>query len=94
MATPVPKDQEEKSVGRVEPFSAEEKERIRQEIWKMRRGITKGGRFRSIAGAARAAEQSGDLRLAAVYYRQLLSLAEHAEGDRPALTAAQAFLNR
>jgi ubiquinone biosynthesis protein len=50
VATPVPKDQEEKSVGRVEPFSAEEKERIRQEIWKMRRGITKGGRFRSIAG--------------------------------------------
>ncbi len=51
-------------------------------------------RFRSIAGAARAAEQSGDLRLAAVYYRQLLSLAENSEGDRPALTAAQAFLNR
>ena len=50
MATPVPKDQGERSAEQVKPLSAEEKERIRQEIWKMRRAITKGGRFRTIAG--------------------------------------------
>jgi hypothetical protein len=49
-------------------------------------------RFRSVAGAAQAAEQSGNRRLAQSYFKQLLSLAANADGERPALSAARSFV--
>ena len=49
-------------------------------------------RFRSFAGAAQAAAQSGNRRQAVFYYQQLLELAENADGDRPPLAAARTFL--
>ena len=52
------------------------------------------GRFRSIAGAATAAAAAGKARTAAKYYRELLTLAETGDGDRPALQTARAFLRR
>jgi hypothetical protein len=52
------------------------------------------GRFRSIAGAATAAAAADKNRIAAKYYRELLTLGETGDGDRPALQAARAFLGR
>jgi len=49
-------------------------------------------RFRSLAGAARAAAAAGDRRAAESYYRQLLTLAAKADGERPELKAASAYL--
>jgi tetratricopeptide (TPR) repeat protein len=49
-------------------------------------------RFRSLAGAARAASDVGNRRLAESYYRKLLALAANAEGERPELVAARKFL--
>ena len=49
-------------------------------------------RFRSLAGAARAASDSSNRSLAASYYRKLLALAANAEGERPELGAARQFL--
>ncbi len=49
-------------------------------------------RFRSLAGAAEAAAQLGSRRRATAYYRDLLALAANAESERPALTAARAFV--
>ena len=49
-------------------------------------------RFRSVAGAAQAAAQSGNRRLAGSYFKQLLSLAAAADSERPALSAARAFM--
>ena len=49
-------------------------------------------RFRSLAGAARAASASSNRSLAASYYRQLLALAANAESERPELGAARQFL--
>ncbi|MDN4595423.1 ABC1 kinase family protein [Polycladomyces subterraneus] len=49
MVSPVLEDSEEKTVVKGETFTAEEKEKIWQEIRGMRNSITKGGRFRSIA---------------------------------------------
>jgi tetratricopeptide (TPR) repeat protein len=49
-------------------------------------------RFRSLAGAARAASDSSNRSLAASYYRKLLALAGSAEGERPELVAARQFL--
>jgi Tfp pilus assembly protein PilF len=51
-------------------------------------------RFRSLAGAAQAAEKSGNRRLAQSYYKQLLSVAASADIERPALAAARASLHQ
>jgi tetratricopeptide (TPR) repeat protein len=52
------------------------------------------GRFRSVHGAARAAEEAGDLERARTYYAELDALAAHAEGSRPELKEAREFLSR
>jgi hypothetical protein len=48
-------------------------------------------RFRGLAGAARAAEAAGDKAKAKQYYERLLALA--ADGDRPVLKHARAFVD-
>jgi len=50
------------------------------------------GRFRSLAGVARAAAESGNRRAATAHYRRLLALAPDAGSDRPALDAARKYL--
>jgi len=52
------------------------------------------GRFRSIAGAADAAARSGNRAAATTYYRQLIALTSEADRERPAVTAARAFLKQ
>jgi Tfp pilus assembly protein PilF len=49
-------------------------------------------RFRGIAGAARAAEASGNLRAARDYYARLQALAADRDAERPELASAKAFL--
>jgi predicted Zn-dependent protease len=49
-------------------------------------------RFRSLAGAARAAAEAGDRRTAESFYRQLVTQAAKADGDRPELKTANAYL--
>jgi len=49
------------------------------------------GRFRGLAGAARAAELAGDRAKARTYYSQLLTLGEKADGERPEFARAKAF---
>jgi hypothetical protein len=49
-------------------------------------------RFWGLYGAAQAAELAGDRVKAGTYYTHLLTLAEHADGERPALAVARAFL--
>ena len=49
-------------------------------------------RFRSLAGAARAAAESGNRRAASAHNRRLLALAADADSDRPALAAARKYL--
>ena len=49
-------------------------------------------RFNSVAGAARAAERSGDKLKAKAYYMDLERLGEHAEAPRPELDKARAFI--
>ncbi len=51
-------------------------------------------RFRGLYGAARAAELAGDRTLARTYYSQLLALGEKADGERPELKQAKAYLGR
>jgi len=51
-------------------------------------------RFHSFAGAARAAELSGDRAKARAHYEKLLSLAERADAERPELAQAKAFLGK
>src|SRR5207244_278547 len=51
-------------------------------------------RFRSLAGAGQAAAESGNRKLAASYYKQLLSMAANPEVERPAINAARAFLGQ
>lgn len=48
--------------------------------------------FARALGAARAAELADDRVKARTYYTHLLALAERADGERPALVAARAFL--
>jgi hypothetical protein len=50
------------------------------------------GRFRGLVGAARAAEQSGDMVKAKVYYADLMRLTAKSDGDRPELARAKGFL--
>jgi hypothetical protein len=49
-------------------------------------------RFRSLAGAGRAAALAGHNAQARLHYRQLLVLARSADGERPQLKAAREFL--
>lgn len=49
-------------------------------------------RFRGLYGAGRAAELAGDKEQARTYYEQLLQLADQADGERPELATAKAFL--
>lgn len=51
-------------------------------------------RFRSLAGAGRAAVLAGDRAQARRHYRQLLVLTRDADGERAAVKAAQEFLAR
>jgi hypothetical protein len=49
-------------------------------------------RYRSLAGAAKAAERAGDQAQAKVYFEKLVALAAHADGARPDLVAAKHYL--
>ncbi|MGA7926331.1 MAG: hypothetical protein WCA20_10055 [Candidatus Sulfotelmatobacter sp.] len=49
-------------------------------------------RFNSLSGAARAAKRAGDDARAKTYYAKLLSMCEHADGDRPELEEARTQL--
>lgn len=49
-------------------------------------------RFRGIDGAARAAQAAGDRQKADEYYKKLLDLAKNADGERPELVRAKAYL--
>ena len=49
-------------------------------------------RYRGYAGAARAAEAAGERTKAAEYYRKLLELAKNADGQRPELARARAYV--
>jgi hypothetical protein len=51
-------------------------------------------RFHSVAGAARAAELAGDSARARQHYARLLTIAAKADGERPELRRASAFLGR
>lgn len=51
-------------------------------------------RFNGIAGAARAAELSGDRDKARAYYAKLVELTERADTDRPEIREAKAFLTK
>jgi tetratricopeptide (TPR) repeat protein len=48
--------------------------------------------FNDIAGAAKAAQALGDSAKATTYWQKLLALASAADGDRPALADAKAYL--
>ena len=50
-------------------------------------------RFRGAYGAARAAEAAGNRTLAAKYYKQVLTIAQGADGKRPELQRARSFTN-
>ena len=56
--------------------------------------VREPNRFRGYLGSARAAEAAGDRDKAAAYYRKLLALASHADGDRPELATARQFAQR
>jgi tetratricopeptide (TPR) repeat protein len=49
-------------------------------------------RFNSVAGAARAAQLTGDPIKARAYYLDLIRISEHAEAPRPELAQARAYL--
>jgi tetratricopeptide (TPR) repeat protein len=49
-------------------------------------------RYRGVLGAARAAEASGDTTTARAYYARVIELSEHADGARPELQRAKAYL--
>jgi hypothetical protein len=51
-------------------------------------------RFRSLYGAGKAAERSGDAAKAKGYYVQLAALGSHADTERPELAEAKAFIAR
>jgi tetratricopeptide (TPR) repeat protein len=48
-------------------------------------------RFNALSGAARAAKLSGDVEKAKTYYARLLSICNHADGDRPDLRDARSL---
>ena len=49
-------------------------------------------RLRGFYGAAKAAERVGDQKKAKTYYEKLVALCKQADGQRPELAEAQAFL--
>jgi tetratricopeptide (TPR) repeat protein len=49
-------------------------------------------RYRGYLGAARAAAASGDREKAGAYYGKLIDLAKNADGERPGILEAKAFL--
>jgi tetratricopeptide (TPR) repeat protein len=51
-------------------------------------------RFRSLYGAARAAELAGERNKAQTYYSKLMRLAEHSQQERPELQTARVFLGK
>jgi predicted Zn-dependent protease len=51
-------------------------------------------RYRGLVGAARAAEAIGDSTAARDYYSRLIALSQHADGIRPELQRARAYLER
>jgi tetratricopeptide (TPR) repeat protein len=51
-------------------------------------------RFRSLAGAGEAAARAGKTKVADSYYRQLLSIAMNADGERAALIKAQSHIQQ
>jgi tetratricopeptide (TPR) repeat protein len=53
---------------------------------------TAPNRFNALSGAARAAKLSGDSEKAKIYYARLLTICEHADGDRPELQDARSLL--
>jgi predicted Zn-dependent protease len=53
---------------------------------------TAPNRFNALSGAARAAKLTGDDTKAKTYYTKILSLCEHADGDRPDLQSARSLL--
>jgi hypothetical protein len=53
---------------------------------------TSPNRFNALSGAARAVQLSGDHEKAKSYYARLLAISDHADGDRPELQDARAFL--
>jgi tetratricopeptide (TPR) repeat protein len=53
---------------------------------------TAPNRFNALSGAARAAKLSGDLEKAKTYYARLLSICNHADGDRPDIRDARSLL--
>jgi tetratricopeptide (TPR) repeat protein len=53
---------------------------------------TAPNRYNSLSGAARAAKRAGDDAKAKTYYAKLLSMCEHADGDRPELEEAHTLL--
>lgn len=53
---------------------------------------TAPNRFNALAGAARAAKLSGDEGKAKSYYAKLVSMCEHADGDRPELEEARTLV--
>jgi hypothetical protein len=55
---------------------------------------TAPNRFNALAGAARAAQLSGDREKAKTYYAKLVSICDHADGDRPELGDAQSLLTK
>jgi tetratricopeptide (TPR) repeat protein len=55
---------------------------------------TDPNRFRSVYGAAKAADQTGDLPKARAYYQQLALLGAHADTERPELAEARVYLAR
>lgn len=55
---------------------------------------TDPSRLQGLAGAARAADQSGDRERAKRYYAALLALAKSADSDRLELKQAKAYLGQ
>jgi uncharacterized protein HemY len=51
-------------------------------------------RFLGLYGAARAAQSSGDAAKAKQYYTQVLALAQAADGERPEIKQARAYLGK
>jgi tetratricopeptide (TPR) repeat protein len=51
-------------------------------------------RYRGLYGAARAAEASGDAATARAFYTRLIELSQHADGVRPEVKQARAYLAR
>ena len=53
---------------------------------------TAPNRYNALSGAARAAKLSGNNEKAKAYYAKLLTICDHADGDRPELRDARSFL--